>query len=114
LDTGHANLDPACTFRQYVDGLADRIGHLHLTDNYGQADDHEPPGLRGGISRKNWGYLLEALDKSDAEVVGSFEMCPCMPAVMIRQATEFLFDELRWPNRPQKESTYARVNYGPS
>jgi len=113
LDTGHANLDPRFTFKEYVDDLADRLGHLHLTDNYGQMDDHEPPGLRGGIPRENWDYLLNALSKCDNDVVGSFEMCPCMPAVMIRQASEFLFDELKWPNRPQKQPAYAGVTYNP-
>jgi sugar phosphate isomerase/epimerase len=114
LDTGYANLDSRFTFKQYVDDLADRVAHLHLTDNYGQADDHEPPGLHGGIARGNWEYLLNALSNCDNDVIGSFEMCPCMPAVMIRQASEFLFDELKWPNRPQKKPTYASVSYNPS
>jgi len=114
LDTGYANLDLRLTFKQYVDGLADRIAHLHLTDNYGQTDDHEPPGLRGGIPRENWDCLLNALSKYDNDVIGSFEMCPCMPAVMIRQATEFLFDELKWPDPPRKEPAYASITHNPS
>jgi sugar phosphate isomerase/epimerase len=114
LDTGYANLDSKFTFKQYVDDLADRVAHLHLTDNYGQADDHEPPGLHGGIARGNWEYLLNALSNCDNDMIGSFEMCPCMPAVMVRQASEFLFDELKWPNRPQKKPTYASVSYNPS
>ena len=113
LDVGYANLDPRFTFKQYVDDLADRVAHLHLTDNYGQIDDHEPPGLRGGISRENWDYLLGVLDRYDNDVVGSLEMCPCMPAVMIRQASEFLFDELKWPNQPKKQPGYASVIYNP-
>ena len=113
LDTGYANLDPAFTFKRYVDDLAHRVAHLHLTDNYGQTDDHEPPGLSGGVSRENWDYLLDALGKYDNDVVGSFEMCPCMPAVMIRQASEFLFDELHWPNQPQKQPDSASVTYNP-
>jgi len=113
LDTGYANLDPEFAFRQYVDDLAPRVAHLHLTDNYGQTDDHEPPGLRGGISHKNWLYLLNALGEHDNDVVGSFEMYPAMPAVMIRQAREFLFDELKWPNRPVKQPDYATVTYNP-
>jgi sugar phosphate isomerase/epimerase len=111
FDTGHANLDPMCGFRRYVDGLIDKTSHLHLTDNYGQGDDHEPPGLQGGIPREDWDYLLEALDNNDSDVIGSFEMCPCVPAVMIRKATEFLFDELRWPNRPRKEPGLAKVKH---
>ncbi len=114
LDTGYANLDPEFTFKQYVDQLGERVAHLHLTDNYGRIDDHEPPGLRGGIARKNWDYLLEALSKYDNDVIGSLEMSPCMPAVMIRQGCEFLFDELKWPNRPQKQPGYADVVYNPT
>lgn len=113
LDTGYANLDSEFTFKQYVDELGERVAHLHLTDNYGQADDHEPPGLRGGIARESWDYLLNALGKYDNDVIGSFEMCPSMPAVMLRQASEFLFDILKWPNRPQKQPGYAGVTYNP-
>jgi len=114
LDTGYMNLDPRFSFKQYVDELGGRVIHLHLTDNYGQIDDNEPPGLRGGIPRDNWKYLLDTLDKYDNDVVGSFEMSPSMPAVMIRQAGEFLFDELNWPNRPQKMLDYANVSYNPA
>jgi len=114
LDTGYANLDPRFTFKQYVDDLAPRVAHLHLTDNYGQMDDHEPPGLHGGIARENWDYLLDVLSGHDSDVVGSFEMCPCMPSVMIRQASEFLFDVLKWPNRPQKHPGYANLAYNPT
>ena len=114
LDTGYANLDKKFTFKQYVDDLAERAIHVHLTDNYGRMDDHEPPGLRGGISRENWQYLLNTLSRYDNEVVGSFEMCPCMPAVMMRQASEFLFDELKWPNQPEKRRDYTSVSYMPA
>jgi len=114
LDTGCANLDTEFTFKEYVDELAQRVMHLHLTDNYGQIDDHEPPGLRGGISRENWDYLLNALDKYDNDVVGAFEMFPSMPAVMIRQAGEFLFDILKWPNRPQRQPGYENAMYRPT
>jgi sugar phosphate isomerase/epimerase len=114
LDSGHANLDPVFTFKQYVDDLAERVIHLHLSDNHGRLDDHAPPGLRSGISRENWDYLLETLSKYDNDVTGSLEMFPSMPAVMVRQASEFLFDELGWPNRPQKQPGYAAVTYNPS
>ncbi|MHC4226336.1 MAG: sugar phosphate isomerase/epimerase family protein [Planctomycetota bacterium] len=113
LDTGYAHLDSEYSFRQYVDDLAPRVAHLHLPDNYGQMDDHEPPGLQGGMPREDWDYLLKFLSEHDNEVVGSLEMCPCMPAVMIRQATEFMFDALKWPNRPQEQPGYADVSYNP-
>jgi sugar phosphate isomerase/epimerase len=114
LDTGFVNLDPDFGFKQYVDELGKRVAHLHLTDNYGQADNHEPPGLRGGIARENWDYLLDALGKYDNDVIGSFEMCPSAPAVMLRQASEFLFDTLKWPDRPQRRPGYAGVTYNPT
>ncbi len=114
FDTGYANLDTQFSFKQYVDELAPRVAHLHLTDNYGQMDDHVPPGLQGGISREKWEYLLNTLSKCNNDVVGSLEMCPCMPAVMIRQATEFLFDELKWPDQPRKQPGYSDLSYNPT
>ena len=114
LDTGYANLDSAFSFTQYVDELVPRVAHLHLTDNYGSTDDHEPPGVRGGISRQNWDYLLNALNKHGNNVIGSLEMSPCMPDVMIRQGSGFLFDVMRWPSRPQKQPDYVEVNYNPT
>jgi sugar phosphate isomerase/epimerase len=114
LDVGHANIDAVHSFRQYVDALVPRVAHLHLTDNYGQTDDHEPPGLRGGIAREDWEYLLDALARHDNEIIGSLEMCPGMPSVMIRQATEFLFDALKWPDPPIKQPGYAQMIYNPT
>lgn len=113
LDTGFAHVDSEHPFRQYVNDLAPRVAHLHLTDNYGLVDDHVPPGLQGGMPREDWDYLLEVLNKYDNDIVGSLEMCPCMPSVMIRQASEFLFDSLKWPNRPQRRRGYADIGYNP-
>ncbi len=104
LDTGFANIDVKFDFRLYVDKLADRVTHLHLCDNYGRVDDHEPAGLKGGISRENWDYLLNTLREYDNDIVGSLEMCPCSPAAMIRQACGLIFDELDWPNRPARQA----------
>jgi sugar phosphate isomerase/epimerase len=114
LDTGYANLDREFAFKQYVDDLGERVAHLHLSDNYGHIDDHQPPGMRGGIARKSWEYLLGVLSKYDNDVIASFEMCPSMPAVMLRQASEFLFGVLKWPNRPQKQRGYAGIVYNPT
>jgi sugar phosphate isomerase/epimerase len=113
LDTGRANLDKAFGFRRYVEELTPRITNLHLNDNYGKSDDHLPPGLRGGIQRKNWDYLLEQLDGHDNNIIATFEMSPPMPTVMIRQAEEFMFKKLGWPGRPQKASVRARAVYNP-
>ena len=107
LDTGFANVDSEYSFKQYVDDLAPRVAHLHLTDNYGQTDDHVPPGLYGGMPRENWDYLLKTLSKYGNDVIGSLEMSPCMPGIMIRQASDFMFDVLKWPNKPQKQPGYV-------
>ena len=113
LDTGFANIDNGTPFTEYVDSLAERTVHLHLTDNYGRIDDHEPPGVRGGMRRKNWNYLLETLNKYDNDVIGSLEMFPCMPGTMIRQGSRFMFDVLGWPNRPQALEGYDETAYRP-
>ena len=47
------------------------------------------------------------------DIVGSIEMSPCIPAVMIRQASEFLFDTLNWPNRPEKQPGFVDNGYKP-
>ncbi|MHC4123862.1 MAG: sugar phosphate isomerase/epimerase family protein [Planctomycetota bacterium] len=114
LDTGHMNLDKEFSFEKYIDDLAQRTSHLHLSDNYGRINDHEPPGLRGGITAGQWNYLLKSMEKYNNDIIGSLEICPCAPEVMMRQASEFLFDELSWPHRPQKQSGYTSVNYSPS
>jgi sugar phosphate isomerase/epimerase len=102
FDTGFANVNDEYSFREYVDELIPKVAHLHLTDNYGNTDDHVPPGLSGGMPRENWEYLLNALQECGNDVIGSFEMTPCMPGVMIRQASDFIFEELNWPNKPEK------------
>lgn len=113
FDIGYVNLDQQFTFRKYADRLAERTIHLHLNDNYGRIDDHEPPGLRSGISRENWDYLLSTLNKYDNDIIGALEMCPCSPAVMIHRASDFLFGELKWPDRPPKQTNLATINYSP-
>jgi sugar phosphate isomerase/epimerase len=62
----------------------------------------------GGMPLEDWDYLLESLNQYHNDIVGSIEMSPCMPAVMIRQASEFLFDTLKWPNRPGKSRLDTR------
>lgn len=113
LDTGFANIDATVGFKKYADALAERTGHIHLTDNYGKLDDHEPPGVRGGISRGNWKYLLDSLSKHDNDVIGSLEMFPCMPGTMIRQASSFLFDIVGWPDQPKGMPDSEVVDYRP-
>jgi len=70
-------------------------------------------GLRGGIPREDWNYLLETLSRYDNEIIGSLEMSPCTPVVMIRQACEFLFDESNWPDKPHKLSQLKAYTKAP-
>ncbi len=53
LDVGHANIDvPKNQTREYLFALADRLAHVHLSDNDGTADQHLPLGApaKGGVS----------------------------------------------------------------
>lgn len=102
LDTGYASCDDKHSFNEYVSVLADRTAHLHLTDNFGRSDDHRPLGCSGGVTRGDWDFLLQLLDKYDSDIVGSLEMTPCSPVEMICRSSHFLFDVLGWPNPPQK------------
>jgi sugar phosphate isomerase/epimerase len=126
LDTGGGRADDECSFRQCVDELGPKIAHVHLSDIYGPPRNSLPPRTRtsagtfgfpgdgsayqglcrfwcgGGRPREDWDYLLAALNEYDNDVIGSIEVSPCMPSVMIRQASEFLFDRLEWPNRPER------------
>lgn len=52
FDIGHGNINTAKSMtRDYLFALADRLAHIHLSDNDGQDDDHLPIGAprRGGI-----------------------------------------------------------------
>jgi sugar phosphate isomerase/epimerase len=114
LDTGYANIDPDRDFKEYVDKLAGRTTYLHLTDNYGKLDDHEPPGVKGGMARENWDYLLNALQKTNGEqIIGALEMFPCLPGTMIKHSSNFLFKEMNWPNPPKPQPGHDENTYRP-
>ena len=102
LDTGFAGSDDEHTFRDYIDALADRTSHLHLAESFNGFDSHRPLGCQCGISRDDWDYLLKALNESNNDIIGAFEMTACTPAEMINRSSHFLFDVLNWPNPPKK------------
>ncbi len=102
LDTGYASLDSDHSFKEYVDTLARKVAHLHLTDTNHRPESHRPLGCTGGIPRKDWDYILQALGKYDNDVIASIEMTPCTPVEMIRRSSCFLFDVLGWPEKPPK------------
>jgi hypothetical protein len=61
--------------------------------------------LKGGIPKENWNYLIDSLEKHNNTIVASFEMYPCTPRVMLRQATDFIFNEMSWPGKPKTNYT---------
>ncbi|MGD8883688.1 MAG: sugar phosphate isomerase/epimerase [Desulfobacterales bacterium] len=46
LDTGHANIGSQSGQRifRFIEQFGQRIGHLHVSDNFGERDDHIPVG----------------------------------------------------------------------
>ena len=45
LDSGHAKLERGCDrWGEYLDRLGERLGHVHLSENDGTADQHLPLG----------------------------------------------------------------------
>lgn len=57
LDTGHANLTAGCD--AWLDAFGDRLICLHLHDNDGETDSHQPPG-HGTIAWQTWIRQLRA------------------------------------------------------
>ena len=74
IDTGHANLgdmDPA----KAIKAAGSLLITTHLQDNYGQVDDHLPPGL-GTI---DWPSVVSALKQADYQGVYMVEISDCPP-----------------------------------
>ncbi|HEX5416530.1 MAG TPA: sugar phosphate isomerase/epimerase family protein, partial [Chloroflexota bacterium] len=60
LDVGHANLGhPRNATEQFLDAFADRLVHVHFSDNKGDADAHLPMGV-GTI---DWRWAIAALKR---------------------------------------------------
>lgn len=68
LDTGHVNVNGE-SITDYVLKLAERLGHIHINDNDGRADDHLGPGS-GTI---NFDPLFKALNRVSYEGYLSIE-----------------------------------------
>lgn len=58
FDTGHYHVRPEGSLKQTLARFADRIAHVHLSDNDGLSDQHLPPG-EGNF---NWNAFLAAID----------------------------------------------------
>jgi sugar phosphate isomerase/epimerase len=44
FDTGHAHAFGSAPLAEWITGLADRLGQIHLHDNHGASDEHLPVG----------------------------------------------------------------------
>lgn len=72
LDTGHANIaDPGGRrILKFIKKFGHRIGHLHVSDNFGERDDHIPLGA-GEI---DFAKIVKALKKSGYDDTATLEI----------------------------------------
>lgn len=72
LDTGHANIGSPRGQRilKFVESFADRIGHVHVSDNLGKEDSHLPIGA-GNIK---FPRIIKALKQAGYEGTVTFEI----------------------------------------
>lgn len=72
LDTGHANIGNPDGRRilEFIEKFGQRIGHLHVSDNFGERDDHIPLGT-GNI---NFLKIVTALKKCGYDSTATFEI----------------------------------------
>lgn len=72
LDTGHANIGSPRGKRimRFIEAFADRIGHIHVSDNFGKEDNHLPIGS-GNIQ---FAKVLTALKKTGFDGTVTFEV----------------------------------------
>ncbi|MFZ0612139.1 MAG: sugar phosphate isomerase/epimerase [Desulfobacterales bacterium] len=72
LDTGHANIGSPRGKRilKFIDAFADRIGHIHVSDNFGKQDNHLPIGS-GTIA---FPKIVSALKKTGYDDTVTFEV----------------------------------------
>jgi sugar phosphate isomerase/epimerase len=72
LDTGHANIDSPRGKRtlKFIETFGDRIGHLHVSDNFGKEDNHLPLGS-GNVK---FPKIINALKKIGYDKTVTFEV----------------------------------------
>ena len=62
IDIGHANISQdGKSVEEFLDEFKEELVHLHLADNFGEKDDHLPPG-DGAI---NWELVISKLHQFD-------------------------------------------------
>ena len=88
LDIGHANLSDEGV-QHFLDTFGNKIGHVHLSDNYGQTDDHLVPG-DGYIAMNDWRNLLKTLQGANFSGTMVFELNTTEPRRNAKRGREFI------------------------
>jgi sugar phosphate isomerase/epimerase len=72
LDTGHANIGNPGGRRilEFIEKFGHRIGHLHISDNFGERDDHIPLGA----GRIDFLKIVSALKQCEYADTATFEI----------------------------------------
>ncbi len=75
LDTGHANIDDPYKTRlnEFLERFPEKIGHIHISDNFGKADDHLGVG-QGNINFKRFIKKLKATGYDDTITLEIFSL----------------------------------------
>jgi sugar phosphate isomerase/epimerase len=88
LDVGHANLTEG-GIAAALEGFGTQIAHVHLSDNYGEEDDHLVPG-EGYISMDDWRNLFNTLHGEEFAGNIVFELNTRDPRRDAKRAREFI------------------------
>ena len=88
LDVGHANLTEG-GIAGFLEMFGSRISHVHLSDNYGEKDDHLVPG-EGYISMEDWRNIFQTLHGADFAGNIVFEIKTRDPRRDAKRAREFI------------------------
>ena len=72
LDTGHANIGNSGGRRmlEFIEKFGHRIGHLHVSDNFGERDDHLPLGA----GKIDFFKIVRALKQCGYDDTATFEI----------------------------------------
>jgi sugar phosphate isomerase/epimerase len=88
LDVGHANLTEG-GIGAFLERFGPRIAHVHLSDNYGEDDDHLVPG-DGYISMEDWRNIFKTLHAEEFAGNVVFEINARDPRRGAKRAREFV------------------------
>ncbi len=74
FDTGHANIRPPCPIDEQLARLRFPLHEVHISDNFGECDDHLPPGM----GRVDFSALRRGLEARNYSGVVTLEFCPAI------------------------------------